>query len=267
MDDDIRDRFRGVSRREPTPTGYGRQARPVRPVAPQPRTEKPIEKSAWSSMLSDSSKTTSPPPRVSPSTRPSRPAKKPRFKLFKLSKKRSKKSKKKKVILVLFLIVLLAAGGIFYTFKKGNKSDKQFEQALKTSVDSSSTDAPKLTGTIRFIAVGDSMAFESINNAAKQPDGSLNYLPMMSGFKPFFDKSDIRLCNQATPGGGDKNGLAISAYPTFNAPIEWSTGFAGLSCNVINLASENINDKGQLAIDETLNTWENTENILAFAGA
>lgn len=266
MDDDIRDRFRGGTRRDPTPTGYGRRVRPDRPAVPKPRPQEPVEKSVWPSMLSDSSKTTLPPPRTSPSVKPAKSAKKPRRKLFKSSKKRTKKSNKKKVIFVIFLIIILAAGGIFYTFKKGSKSDKQFEQVLKTPTDST-TDAPKLTGTIRLIAVGESMAFESINNAAKQPDGSYNYLPMMSGFKPFFDKSDIRLCNESTPGGGDKNGLAISAYPTFNAPLEWSTGFAGLGCNVINLASENINDKGQPAIDATLSTWDSAENILAVAGA
>ncbi len=270
MDDDIRDRFRGGTRKDPIPTNYGRQKRPARAEPPKPAQKEPTVNPTWASVLTNNVKTTASQPRTSSPARPSKPAKKTRrkLKLFKRGKKRTKKSNKKKKILfiMLFLIIILAAGGIFYTFKKGSKSDKQFEDTLKTP-DSASTVTSKPTGKIRFTAVGDSMAFESINDAAKQPDGSYNYLPMMSGFKPFFDKSDIRLCNETTPGGGDKGGLAISAYPTFNAPVEWSSGFAGLGCNIINLASEHINDKGQPAIDATLNTLENSKNILAVAGA
>ncbi len=268
MDDDIRDRFRGASRRDPTPTSYGRQARPARPSASQSNSRQdPVEKSAWPSILAEDAKKSSQLSRTPPSDRSNKRAKKNKRKFFKRNKKRLKKSKKKIILMAFLLIVLLLAGGMYFIFLKGKKSDKKFEQSLKSTNDTSAVETPKPTGTIRFIAVGDSMAFDSINSAAKQPDGTHNYLPMMSGFKPFFDKSDIRLCNETTPGGGDKDGLAISAYPTFNAPTEWSSGFAGLGCNLIDLASKNINDKGQPAIDSTLKVWDKTEKILAVAGA
>lgn len=231
MDDDIRNRFRGISRgaRDSVP------AYQPRPEAPPPKPEppKPIPKAA-----------------------------KPQ----KAKKRRRKRTKKTKLIVLMLLLVLLAGGGAAYTFLKSKNSDSGTQQQTQTPQAAAPAEA-KPTGTIRFVAVGDSLAFESINNAAKQPDGSYNYAPMMSAFKPFFDKSDIRLCNQTTAGGGDANGLAISGYPTFNAPLAWSSGFADTGCNLINLASDHINDKGQPAIDATRTTWDSAKGMLAVAGA
>lgn len=167
------------------------------------------------------------------------------------------------VIIFLLLTGLVASAG--YT-----GYNKYYRKAPVVKVVDSQdlvVDAPKPSGTIRFIATGDNLAFDSINNAAKKEGGSYDYLPMMSEFKPFYEKSDIRLCSQTTPAGGDKNGLAISGFPNFNAPTAWSVGFAELGCNVINLASERTNDKGQVAIDSTLDTWRNQKSILAVAGA
>ena len=263
MDDDIRDRFRGVSRSDPTPTSYGRSpTRPQGASVPRQQAAKPIDGSAWPSSALNPTKAEDSAP--SPSAPPKLPQKP---KPAKRKKRKEKRSKKKKflIFLIWLLIIGAIAGGAYYAFTKKNQSDQDFQKELTTPQDSAQAEV-KPTGTIRFIAVGDSLAYESINNAAKQPDGSYNYLPMTSGFKPFFEKTDIGLCNQTTPGGGDKNGLAISGYPTFNAPLSWSSGFAGLGCNVINLASEHINDKGQVAIHNTLATWD-ANKVLAIDGA
>ncbi len=231
MDDDIRDRFRGISR-------GARDNAPMyqpRPSVPQSHVE--------------ASTTPKPEP---PKPKPAKPPK--------AKKHRRKRSKKVKLLIFLFVILLIAggAGYALYLRKYANRPAQQTETPQVTK-----TEEPKLTGTIRFVAVGDSWAFESINNAAKQPDGSYDYAPMMSAFKPFFDKSDIRLCNQTTSGGGGD----ISGYPSFNAPLAWSSGFAGAGCNLINLASDHMNDKGQPAIDATRTTWDAAQNMLAIAGA
>lgn len=262
MDDDIRDRFRGVRRRvEPTPNAHRRPPQPT--PRPAPAAPRPMSKSDWPSLISR------PAPRPESKPAPPRPAAPPPKPPKKAKKKRKNKGRRglKRTLLALLILLLLAgigAGGyLAYNkfIKKAPVAQNQTQPTPQTPVE------PKPTGTIRFIAVGTSLAFESINNAAKKPDSTYDYLPMMAGFKPFFEKSDVRLCSQATPGGGDNNGLAISGYPTFNAPVEWSSGFASLGCNVINLASDHINDKQQPAIDATLSTWDKQANILAVAGA
>ena len=260
MDDDIRNRFRGVSRPGPTPNAYGRTGRPA--AAPQRQAARPAAKPAW-----PTSAPAQPKQAAQAQPRPAAPVKLPKPpKPPKKRKTRSKRFKRTRLVVILLLILALAGGSAYYVLTRNKKADQKFEQQL-TTPQTTQTESPKPTGTIRFIAVGDSLAFESINNAAKQPDGSYNYLPMMAGFKPFFEKADIRLCNETTPAGGDTDGLAISAYPTFNAPTAWSTGFAGLGCNLINLASNHINDKGQTAINNTLKTWDEQKNVLAVAGA
>lgn len=233
MDDDIRDRFRGISR----------GARDNVPMY-QPRTSVPPRRE---------------PTPQNPNPEPPKPKPKPP-KPPKAKKHRRKRSKKTKLLILLF-IILLIAGGAGYALYINKYAIKPAQQVAVPQV--TKTEEPKLTGTIRFVAVGDSWAFESINNAAKQSDGSYDYAPMISVFKPFFDKSDIRLCNQTTSGGGGE----VSGYPSFNAPLAWSSGFAAAGCNLINLASDHMNDKGQPAIDATRTTWDAAQNVLAVAGA
>ncbi|HSX46409.1 MAG TPA: CapA family protein [Patescibacteria group bacterium] len=218
-----------------------------RPVAPQP-TAPPPQAASPQPALRPVTKTAS----TLPKSRPSK------------TKRRRGKKFKRFLLLLVFLLVLAAAAGAGYKFYQKRQSKAATPAASQTA---NTKSASKPTGTVRFIAIGDNLAFESINNAAKKTDGSYDYLPMMDNFKPFFDKADIRLCNESTPGGGDKNGLAISAFPTFNAPLSWSTGLAGLGCNVVNLASDHINDKGQPAIDATRSTWDQQKNVLAVSGA
>ena len=229
MDDDIRSRFRGVNSPPQRPMSrYERPAQRPIPVSPKPVPQ------------------TSTPP-------------------VPKSVKMPRKNRSKKPLLIMFILLLvLGAGGaggyIYYKNFRHKKSNV-------STVAPASSKAPvlKTTGTVRFIATGDNLAFDSINAAAKQADGSYNYLPMMASLKPLFDVSNIRLCNQTTPSGGDIGG--ISGYPNFNGATAWTTSFASLGCNVINLASNHINDKGQATIDATLKAWDEHKDVLAVAGA
>jgi poly-gamma-glutamate synthesis protein (capsule biosynthesis protein) len=117
---------------------------------------------------------------------------------------------------------------------------------------------------IRLIATGDFIAHDSLNQQAKQANGNYDYLRFMSDFKPVFNAADIRFCNQATVSGGQAFG--ISGYPVFNAPTQFAKDMAGLGCNLVNTASNHSFDKGQAAIDATLDVWKNQPGMLAVAG-
>lgn len=226
MDDDIRNRFKGVGR---SPQYRASSSRPViLPKRSQPS-------------RTPSTHAVPAPPNV--------PA-----------KIHHRKSKKLPIIIVIFIIIGSLGAGIFIYFFKNKSSQKPISASTSTQ---SETTAP--VKKIRLIATGDNLAFDSINNAAKKSDGSYDYLPIMSAMKPFFDASEIRLCNQTTPSGGEIGG--ISGYPSFNAPEAWTVGLLDLGCNLINLASDHINDKGQPTIDKTISNFENRNNLLAIAGA
>lgn len=245
MDDDIRNRFRGASRK--SSMAYGPTRRSLPPTNSMRRSgERAVRPQSQGNLQ----------PTVASS---------PSSSVAASRRRKSKGTSKKFLLFILIIGVLIGSGVSAYGLYK--KYIHKPVSSQTTAQATPKTDPPKATGTIRFIAVGDSLAYESVNGAAKQADGSYDYLPLMTNFKPLFDKADVRLCTEATPGGGDKNGLALSAYPTFNAPLSWSTGFANLGCNLINLATNHINDKSQTAIDATLDTWDEQKNILAVAGA
>lgn len=171
--------------------------------------------------------------------------------------KRKARGSKKKVWAVVAVLVLLIAGaaGYYYLYYRNHHKPQTTAAPVKKAETVQKTDAatgpPSL---IRIIGVGDSIAYTSINNAAKQSDGSYNYLPMMQSLKPTMTKADIRFCSQATPAGGA--GLGISGTPVFNAPTEFAKGLSEVGCNAVSLASDHMNDKDQTGIVATRTAWD-----------
>lgn len=108
------------------------------------------------------------------------------------------------------------------------------------------------SGSFRLIATGDFIAHDAINNRAK--DNGTNYSPFLQDMLPYFEKAQLRYCMQATQAGGDAFG--ISGYPNYNAPTQWVDAMAALKCNMINMASDHSNDKGQGAIDANITAWK-----------
>lgn len=172
--------------------------------------------------------------------------------------KPEKRQRPVKKFLLAGLLILVIAVGIWYAKRPAKPNPAGTNgQKTQTSQNSQSPD-------IRLIATGDFIAHDSLNQQAKQADGSYDYLQFMSDFKPVFAAADIRFCNQATVSGGAQFG--ISGYPVFNAPTDFAKDMAGLGCNLVNTASNHSFDKGQAAIDATLNVWKGLPNMLAVAG-
>jgi poly-gamma-glutamate synthesis protein (capsule biosynthesis protein) len=114
-------------------------------------------------------------------------------------------------------------------------------------------------GTLRIIATGEFIAHDVTNARAKKADGTYDYLQFMRNLQSSLSTADVRVCEQDGPTGGDA--LGISGYPTYNAPTQLATDLAALGCNVVNLATNHMNDKGQAAIDATLATWDKTTGV------
>jgi len=270
MDNDLRNRFRGASRpaaqpsRPVRPMPVSRPAvAPIRPAASQPKaTPKPAQP-----------RTTPQPvvPKVEGRLGYAAASSKPSAKT---KKKGSNFSKKKLVLAVVIAVLLLGGGGVLalnrnqisnrYKLGSGEKTPPPGNGVPNGTIDTE-RDKPVATGTIRLVATGDMIAHDSVNANAKKADGSYDYLPFMEKMKPYFEKADIRFCNQATPAGGEQFG--ISGYPVFNAPVAFARGIEGVGCNLINIGTNHTNDKGQPLIDATVAAWDNREGVLAVAGA
>lgn len=253
MNDEIRNRYRGYrSRAErpaqpPTPLARPKLSQPVN--RPQP-TPKSVDARTLSRELSNDFELPVDPLPPGPSRRA------------------PKKGRAKKVALITLAVLLVGAGGsvgAYQWFKNRPGPDKNPYSLGSGAPAPAQPEQPEPAGTIRFVATGDMIAHDSVNQNARKADGSYDYLPLMAKMKPFFDKADVSFCNQSTPAGGAEFG--ISGYPTFNAPVEFARGIEAVGCNVINLGTNHTNDKGQPLIDATVKAWENRENILAVAGA
>lgn len=118
---------------------------------------------------------------------------------------------------------------------------------------------------IRILASGDTIAHDALNAQARKTDGSYDYYQFMKPMQPFFDIADIKFCNQAVPGGGEKFG--ISGYPVFNSPLDVARDLNKLGCNVVNTGTNHTFDRGQAVIDAELNYWDTLPRMLAVAGA
>ena len=168
--------------------------------------------------------------------------------------------------LVLVLLIILTAGGGGYWYAKqghnsiASKSSSSVTASSMTSAQSSESHPE----TIRLIATGDWIAHDSVNTAAKQPDGTYNYMPMISDFSPTFNDADIRFCNDPILNGGES--LGVHGYPKFNSPTEFVTDMGKLGCNLVNLASNHSFDYSQANITNSVNAWGAVPNVLAVAG-
>ncbi len=168
------------------------------------------------------------------------------------------KSKLKKLLfgLVVILILIISVFGYIYYFKNSVSAPSDDKKSVSKST---------YNNNIKFIATGDMIPHDAINQEAKQPDGSYNYTPMFGDMSTLFEKSDLRFCNQAVLGGGTKFG--ISGYPKFNSPTEFSRDMAKLGCNLINTGSNHTNDFDQSVITSSVEAWQGLPGVYAVAGA
>lgn len=161
------------------------------------------------------------------------------------------------LITAVILAVLLLVAALLH---RKHAPTKVVPTNTHTTQSSKTTDSSKIS----FIATGDWIAHDSVNAAAKQSNGTYNYLPLVSDFSGVFKKSDIRFCNDPILNGGQS--LSISGYPKFNSPTEFVTDMGRLGCNLVNTASNHSFDFSQTNITNSVDAWSKVPNTLAVAG-
>lgn len=134
----------------------------------------------------------------------------------------------------------------------------------KPASDRSAAKISRGDNDIRLMVTGDWIAHDSVNMAARQSDGSYNYLPLVSDIQPVFNTADIRFCNDPILNGGES--LGIHGYPKFNSPTEFVTDMGRFGCNLVNTASNHSFDYSQKNIDNSVSAWHAVPNMLAVAG-
>lgn len=169
---------------------------------------------------------------------------------------------KKPIIIMLIVIVLIAGVGAGWWFKSRNNNTVREVTTPNVAQPTPQASQPSATH-MRFIASGDELPHSAISQAAKTSSG-YDYAQFFDTIKPVFTRADLRFCNQETVSAGEQYG--VSGYPTFNVSKQFARDLNTVGCNVINLANNHINDKGQNGINETLSVWDEIKP-LAVVGA
>lgn len=167
-----------------------------------------------------------------------------------------------KFFIVLAALLLLVGSVLVTAFllKQSNNTKDTATRKSETLSEEKFSAKPSLT----IAMMGDMLAHDSVVAQARTPDG-YDFSPYFKNIKPLHTDADVVFCNAETPVAGDT--LGVSGYPTFNAPSAFARDLADAGCNVINLASNHIADKGQAGIDASIAIWREQKNVLAVSGA
>ncbi len=176
----------------------------------------------------------------------------------------------KRVVIIGASVLLVTIGGLSaWAMVKRNNSAYTATNDSNTDANSQSPQAttapPKpQTTTITMAASGDQIAHDSLVAFARNNAG-YDFTPLYQNIQPIIKNADIVFCNPETLVAGEQFG--ISGYPAFNAPTQFAGDMTKAGkCNVINQATNHINDKGQQAINANLANWQSLQP-LAIAGA
>lgn len=169
-----------------------------------------------------------------------------------MGKKKAPKRRIGRISLFLLLGLLVLAGSGLLGWWIAAQRNSQLTQAPtpNTQTPQPVADDPN---DIRLIATGDMLAHDSVNSNAKTGD-DYDYTKFFAEVRQFTTRGDIRFCNQEGLSAGEAFG--ITGYPSFNAPAAFPRDLQKIGCNTINLANNHMADKGQAAIDATIDSWE-----------
>lgn len=172
----------------------------------------------------------------------------------------SQKSHNKRIKLIALTVIVLLVGWLVwsrYTDDQAANNNSSNSLSGSRSDDRNSSPSNKL----RLIATGDMLPHDTVNQAARTASG-YNYQPLFAKVSPYLKNADMSFCNQEAPSDSQLN---VSGYPTFNAPARFAQDLSAEGCNLINLANNHANDRGQAGIAATRQLWDNLPT-LAVAG-
>lgn len=107
---------------------------------------------------------------------------------------------------------------------------------------------------VKLSMVGDILTHTQVMESGRRSDGSYHYNHLFRSVKKQMESSDIAIANQEVILGGTE--LGLSSYPDFNAPQEIGDALAASGFNTILHATNHTMDKGEEAVNNTLEFWK-----------
>ena len=163
--------------------------------------------------------------------------------------------RKKDKVLRIFVILIILIIGIYFGYNKLLNNHNNISGDSKVNVDDNNHST-----SISLIMAGDNLINDKLYNAAKKDDGSYDFKSMYSYIKDIVKNYDLAYYNQETILGGSE--IGVSSYPAFNSPYEVGDATIDTGFNLVSLATNHTFDRGEKAIINSLNYWNNKSNVL-----
>lgn len=163
--------------------------------------------------------------------------------------------RKKDKVLRIFIVLIILIIGIYFGYNKLLNNHNNISSDSKVNVDDNNHST-----SISLIMAGDNLINDKLYNAAKKDDGSYDFKSMYSYIKDIVKNYDLAYYNQETILGGSE--IDVSSYPAFNSPYEVGDATIDTGFNLVSLATNHTLDRGEKAIINSLNYWNNKSNVL-----
>jgi poly-gamma-glutamate capsule biosynthesis protein CapA/YwtB (metallophosphatase superfamily) len=165
--------------------------------------------------------------------------------------------------LLVFALIGTTMGGLAW-YWQGRASTSLI--ASKPAPAISNQTAKTAGNTVRMYAMGDMLPHDSVVAQAKNSI-EYDFANYFATIKTLYSDADAVFCNPEAPVSGDTYG--VSGYPAFNAPSAFARDLRadnGAGCNVITMGNNHINDRGQAALNSSIDVWQNLKPV-AVSGA
>lgn len=163
--------------------------------------------------------------------------------------------RKKDKVLRIFIVLIILIIEIYFGYNKLLNNHNNISSDSKVNVDDNNHST-----SISLIMAGDNLINDKLYNAAKKDDGSYDFKSMYSYIKDIVKNYDLAYYNQETILGGSE--IGVSSYPAFNSPYEVGDATIDTGFNLVSLATNHTLDRGEKAIINSLNYWNNKSNVL-----
>lgn len=113
----------------------------------------------------------------------------------------------------------------------------------------------KTAGSIRFMAVGDMIAHDTVNAEALRAGGGseYNYGALFSRMQPLLDQADLAFVNQESMANP---AVPASGYPNFNAPDAFMDAIARAGFDLVSIANNHSLDTFTEGLEHTARYWK-----------
>jgi len=164
------------------------------------------------------------------------------------------KKKLKFYSLIFILLFVIVFGCYFiYNYFDNDKNSKNDDVKQEEKVE-----VPEVN-KLSLVMVGDSLIHSAVYIDAKE-NGIYNFKPMLENVKEYISGFDLAFYNQESILGGTE--LGLSTYPRFNSPYEVGDAFRDMGFNLVSLANNHTLDRGEKAIINSRNYWNQYDDII-----